>query len=212
MMNMHKVKYTRKEYREEYLNSQEWKDLRKTIMFSKPDCQCCLEKPALDVHHMVYRNIVDILYTDLLPVCRTCHELIHEAINHGFIQKNPEKIDLIIKETKNIFKNEEFKGFLKWLNSKHYLTEEEIKQISIDKVGGFCIKRICGLLKKNVKYVDLPEIKFTGRQILKIRDFIKVSAFRSLNKTKSSPIKYKRISTPKDDRKIWTAEKRLKKR
>ena len=82
----YKVKYNKQKYRNEYLKSEEWLNLRSVILKPQPSCQCCGKK-ASDVHHLVYRNIVDVKITDLLPVCRKCHTLIHEAINDGYISQ-----------------------------------------------------------------------------------------------------------------------------
>jgi hypothetical protein len=44
------------------------------------------------------------------------------------------------------------------------------------------IKKISALVKKNIWYNNLPEIKFTGSQILKIRKIIKMALYRRSNK------------------------------
>lgn len=179
IMKNHKVKYTRQEYRQEYLKSDEWKSLRSTIMNSKPDCQCCF-KEACDVHHMVYRNFVDTKILDLLPVCRSCHNLIHLAIDSGYISQKPEEVELIKEKTVGIINDQEFKEWRKWLKSKHFLSENEIQQIST--LQSFVIKKISSLIRKNIWYNNLSEIKFTGHQILKIRKIIEMALYRRKNK------------------------------
>lgn len=178
-MKKYKVKYNRREYREEYLKSDEWKSLRSIIMDSKPSCQCC-DAQATDVHHMVYRNLVDIKITDLLPVCRSCHDEIHRAIDCEYISQDVNFIDDIKEKTININKDEEYKNWKLWYNSKHLLSEEEIE--TIKSLQCFVIKKISALIRRNIWYNNLKEIKFKGSQILKIRKIIKTALYRRKNK------------------------------
>jgi hypothetical protein len=175
----HKVKYSRKEYREEYLNSEEWKSLRSLIMSSKPDCQCCKEK-ATDVHHLVYRNIVDIKISDLLPVCRPCHNLIHEAIKCKYISQDVRDLLEIKNKTLSIRDDESFQEYKEWFSSKHFLSKKEIEYIT--SLQPFVIKKISALIKKNIWYPELDQTKFSGAQILKIRELIRVALYRRSNK------------------------------
>jgi hypothetical protein len=175
----HKVKYTRKEYREEYLQSEEWKSLRTTIMDAGPNCQCCDQK-ATDVHHLVYRNIVDIKITDLLPVCRNCHDLIHQAIRDGWISQEIKDLEDIKQKTLNIKNDEQYKEHAKWLAEKHILDKED--RDAILYLQGFVIQKISALVRKNVWHDKLEEMKFTGRQILSIKEIIKVAKFRREHK------------------------------
>lgn len=174
-MKNHKVKYSRKEYREEYLKSEEWRNLRSIIMNSAPDCQCC-EQKASDVHHLVYRNIVDIKISDLLPVCRVCHNLIHEAIKCQYISQDVRDLPEIKQKTLNLKNDKLFLRHKEWYYSKHFLSEEDIKWIQSLQV--FVIKKISALVKKNIWYGDLNNLKFTGSQILKIKKIIGVALFR----------------------------------
>lgn len=175
---MEKVKYNRKEYREEYLKSDEWKKLRNLIMSTSPDCQCC-GGASSDVHHMVYRNIVDITINDLIPVCRSCHEYIHQAIDDNYISQEPKEFKSIKEKTLNILNDENYKEFRKWLLCKHSLTEKEINDIKV--LQAYVMKKISALIKRNVWYDVLQERKFTGRQILKIRQIINTAKYRREN-------------------------------
>ena len=175
-----KVKYTRSEYREEYLKSDEWKNLRSLILDSNPDCQCCGQK-ATDVHHLVYRNIVDVRITDLLPVCRNCHDYIHDAIRDGWISQEVQDLDKIKVKTINIMNDDAYVAYAKWLSEKHLLSDEE--QELICKLHGFVIQKISGLVKRNVWYDKLSFMKFTGRQIIQIRKIIETGLYRREHKT-----------------------------
>jgi hypothetical protein len=167
---MEKVKYNRHEYREEYLKSNEWKTLRELVLKIDCNCQCCRSRKANDVHHLVYRNIVDITIGDLIPVCRSCHEYIHQAIDDGWISQDSKRFNEIKNLTLNILDDEDYKLHRTWLTSKHHLSLKEIKDIKT--LHGFIIRKISGMVKRKLWYDDLNDYKFTGRQILNIRNII----------------------------------------
>lgn len=192
-MKNYKVKYNRYEYRNEYLKSDEWKQLSSQILDLKPQCQVCQNREASEVHHMVYRNLVDIKMSDLLPVCRKCHDFIHQAINDEYISQDYQKIDEIRERTLNILNDKEYEQYHKWLGSKHYLSDELIDQIK--NLQPFVIKKISGMCRRNVWFTNLHEIKFTGRQIKNIEKIIQVAVYRKRYKLDS---KYK-----KHNRKRW---------
>ena len=174
---MNKVKYTRTEYRQEYLKSDDWKQLRSLVLSASPKCQCCQNVQATDAHHMTYRNIVDIQPSDLLPVCRDCHNYIHEAIRNGYISQDPQKILETREKTKRILYDEEYEKLKQWLEDKHPLSTEEKSLVKEDK-RFVLLKRIRGLTKKHVVLENLDQVKFTGRQILQIRKAIKTFLYR----------------------------------
>lgn len=171
----HKVKYTRKEYREEYLKSEEWINLRTLVMSTDPDCQCCGKK-AHDAHHLVYRNIVDVRISDLLPVCRSCHEELHNAIDSEWISQKPCDLDLIRDKSITILKDEDYKKYKIWINQKHHLSESD--QELIKQLSPMVMKKISGFTKKNIWYDSLDKVSFTGRQILQIQKLIKLHTLR----------------------------------
>ena len=167
---MYKVKYNRKEYREEFLRSEEWRSFRDTIFKTNPPCQCCGEK-ATDLHHMVYRNIVDIRVGDVLPVCRKCHNYIHQAIKDEYISQNPKELADIKKKTLNILNDNEYKGIVRFLKSKHKLLRGEIEKMK--NLHPNIIKKISKIVNNNMWYNDLQDTEFTGRQIVAIKKLIK---------------------------------------
>jgi hypothetical protein len=52
----------------------------------------------------------------------------------------------------------------------------------LSKKKAFVIKKISALVKKNIWHDDLPDRKFTGRQILKIRKIIEIAKYRRGNR------------------------------
>ena len=181
---MRKVKYTRKEYREEYLQSEEWKKLRNLIMDSKPSCQCkgC-KNDACDPHHMVYRDIVDVKVSDILPVCRGCHNLIHEAIKNNYIPKEESQKTSLLKikeKTINITEDKKYQRYKKWLNSNHFLDEETVSKIK--EYQQIVLKQVGGLKRRYIQDIkELKRIEFSGKQIEKVRKLIQSVVYRKAN-------------------------------
>lgn len=64
----------------EYLQSDHWKALRiKALNASGSQCECCLHKHGLEIHHIHYRNLTDCEVSDLMVLCFRCHEFAHQA-------------------------------------------------------------------------------------------------------------------------------------
>lgn len=173
---MHKVKYNRHEYRTEYLRSKEWKSLRETILSTECTCQICKQVEATDVHHFVYRNLVDVTVSDLLPVCRKCHNQIHKAIDSGWISQKVEDIEDIKKKTLNILLDEEYQSYMNWYKGKHFLEKEDVQYIKVAQP--YVIKKISAVVRKNVWFDTIEERKFTGKQILIIKKILQMSKYR----------------------------------
>lgn len=70
-------------YRNTYLRSEHWQNLRlQRILRQKGNCYLCRKQfgLALDVHHIVYRNLYNVRKTDLRALCRPCHDLVHRIL------------------------------------------------------------------------------------------------------------------------------------
>lgn len=61
-----------------YIRSAKW-DRRKVDYYSKHPkvCRACGTKNEIHLHHHTYRRMRHELDEDLVPLCRTCHELCH---------------------------------------------------------------------------------------------------------------------------------------
>ncbi len=68
----------RRYYREEYLKSEHWKNLKSSKLSANPFCQSCGGNSCLDVHHIRYRDLFNVELSDLLTLCRNCHETLHK--------------------------------------------------------------------------------------------------------------------------------------
>ena len=67
-----------------YLNSPEWKSLkRQRLAIDRYTCQSCNQSGlSLEVHHLHYRTFKSESLSDLVSVCRNCHERQHQY--YGF--------------------------------------------------------------------------------------------------------------------------------
>jgi len=63
----------------EYLQTDEWRNRRQRHLESVGHrCQVCnAGRVILDVHHRTYERRGNELYTDLIVLCRTCHDIFH---------------------------------------------------------------------------------------------------------------------------------------
>lgn len=70
------------EYRN-YLRSQEWRDLRQAYLNSGMSCNCfCCHRPwdsSFVFHHCTYQRLGYERLSDIRPVCRPCHDIVHET-------------------------------------------------------------------------------------------------------------------------------------
>ena len=76
---MHKSEYI------EYLKSDEWREKRKILM-EQCDWTCSkCGKKATQLHHLNYNNIGnEELNTDVVPLCKDCHDEIHGKGEYGY--------------------------------------------------------------------------------------------------------------------------------
>jgi hypothetical protein len=64
---------------DEYYFSEKWK--RKRVYILNRDnylCQMCLTNQAVHVHHLSYQHFSNELTSELISVCKRCHEIIHD--------------------------------------------------------------------------------------------------------------------------------------
>jgi hypothetical protein len=66
----------KKEYKK-YLKLDHWKGLSRRIRQERGNCQECGKKYNLNVHHLNYDRIGNELESDLIVLCKWCHNLRH---------------------------------------------------------------------------------------------------------------------------------------
>jgi len=70
----------------QFLNSPQWKQIHKLWEGKKKkgiqrwkECFCCGATERLQLHHLKYKNVMKAyLGNNIVPVCNTCHETIHD--------------------------------------------------------------------------------------------------------------------------------------
>lgn len=97
-------------YREVYLKSDHWKFLREEKLRISPECQKCGIYSNLDVHHKEYRGLYDVRISDLVTLCRKCHEIEHKTNRREKKKKrNPNfKVKRFNKTLKQKFKENKY--------------------------------------------------------------------------------------------------------
>jgi hypothetical protein len=77
-----KIKLTRKEYYS-YIQSSEWKSIKLKYLRSNlpKDCFGCNKEYGtyqIEFHHRTYKRLGCERLMDIVPVCRQCHQAIHD--------------------------------------------------------------------------------------------------------------------------------------
>lgn len=79
IQKQHKDKPWRWPLYQQYLNSKEWAEKKKEVLFRDDYCcQLCGEVENLNVHHLTYNRVGDEALFDLVTLCSYCH-----ADEHG---------------------------------------------------------------------------------------------------------------------------------
>lgn len=70
----------------EYLKSDDWLTKRYLKRLRANRCGICGSTDNLHVHHLNYKNLVDVDMSDLRVLCKRCHFLAHELHRAGMFQ------------------------------------------------------------------------------------------------------------------------------
>jgi hypothetical protein len=66
-------------YRSMYLQSNHWRLRKKLLHFWRGyQCQVC-HQPGYDLHHLTYKHLFREWFTDLVLLCRSCHDRVHRG-------------------------------------------------------------------------------------------------------------------------------------
>lgn len=73
-----------RQWKQQYLKSPEWKTLKSEVLNrDNYTCQSCNTNGIpLEVHHITYQNFGNENLSDLVSLCRNCHQSIHDK--HGY--------------------------------------------------------------------------------------------------------------------------------
>ena len=165
---METVKLGSQAYRKEFLSSPVWIEFRNTILATSPPCSRCGAEGKVDLHHVIYRkDIYDVRASDVLPLCRKCHNLVHRAIRVGILSTtnprsknkkriNKEKWRITHLDSKTVSARESY------LRTKRSLTQREIDKIL--NCDYRAQQRIRGLFKVS-NFESIENMRFTNRTI-----------------------------------------------
>lgn len=111
-------------YRFKYLRSEHWQNLRleKLVSVDARCKNCGLRDLSNDVHHLNYRSLFDVTLDDLVVLCRKCHDMVHEALEHYREKIKRPGEEVTWKSTKHALNfivvgahvDSEWKGFAAW--------------------------------------------------------------------------------------------------
>lgn len=68
----------------DYLKSKDWELKRNEKLKRNSRCGICNDN-IVDIHHLNYRNLIDVEQSDLRRLCRRCHFLAHRLFKEGKI-------------------------------------------------------------------------------------------------------------------------------
>ena len=93
-----------------YYQSSEWQLKRKQkLSESHYQCAICMSRQNLHVHHRTYVNFKHEPLSDLIVLCKTCHELVkgrfekHQDRKYNFVNLNTiQKADKVIESLKKV--------------------------------------------------------------------------------------------------------------
>jgi hypothetical protein len=162
----------------EYLNSPAWKSTRIRFYkskYNKNECYICKKKGiCLDLHHKTYERLGKERLTDLVQLCRKCHEAIHVILerhgDEGFTLWNA------AVKCKTIFKKRGQAGLDAAVNtettySKNYLRKKRRKKQNknwLKKITRKKQKNKC-LLSHEKAYKDLCNFEKISKKQVKFR-------------------------------------------
>jgi hypothetical protein len=122
----------RQYYREEYLKSAHWEQLRANKLEHRPICELCNIRKSFDVHHINYRSLFDVTHWDLVALCRKCHTAEHvflSTVDTTIWNRRVEAVSLIIGCSQGHFENLLAAVGVKSLNSLGLLTPKNFSAI-----------------------------------------------------------------------------------
>jgi hypothetical protein len=71
-----------------YLKSPHWFDVRRAYQESDLPQRCMCGSEEVQYHHLTYERIGAERLTDLMPLCRQCHQMVHALERRGEIGLN----------------------------------------------------------------------------------------------------------------------------
>lgn len=154
-------------YREIYLKSEHWRELRAHKLRLNPACERCEATERLEPHHKSYRHIFDVTTDDLETLCRKCHTKEHEA--NGMPKRKkvsyekyfPAEVRARLAK-QDVFIDEDGNNLFKWNNLTVF--EETIFLLFDSRCAG-CGQRLNTKMMRLVRPSDAPEQGILSRGV-----------------------------------------------
>jgi hypothetical protein len=138
-----------------YMRSDDWKAKRARYFASDypNSCYCCASIGAVDLHHMTYKRLGHELLSDLLPICRNCHEELHtrlkNARQHG-LRWAPNQLRLLNRITGDPWDREGLPG-------RAVSKRVRARQKTVQSAGGCDPQRQCWGASKMTTQLYAPQ-------------------------------------------------------
>lgn len=72
----------------DYLKSAHWLQLKESLFKQLGKrCFACRSFYEIDVHHLRYRELYNVLRGDLIPLCHDCHQIAHWLFDKGVLSR-----------------------------------------------------------------------------------------------------------------------------
>ena len=81
--------YRSHEEKQQYLSTTRWKKKKMQVHLRDLVCQSCGSSFKLVVHHLRYDNLGDEPLEDLILLCSSCHEKLHQKLGYNRQQNYP---------------------------------------------------------------------------------------------------------------------------
>jgi hypothetical protein len=115
-----------------YLKSDHWQALRALAVESVGyECQMCHKKTRfVHVHHFKYRRLYNVIPSDLVVLCETCHHIVHHNIERGNKPENLEQLAQLAQEVNQRLKKSEknIAKACKIAAKKRFKTQEKLNK------------------------------------------------------------------------------------
>ncbi len=118
---------------QDYLKSDDWKKKRRSKHKAGKKCALCMSGTELHIHHLQYRNLVDVEKNDLRVLCSSCHKKVHDLIDSGKLVFKSDNSTKRFKQVYKVFKkyHPECLESLKLGIEKKRLIREKYQKIEI---------------------------------------------------------------------------------
>lgn len=146
----------------QYLKTSHWQAKRREVLeWAGHSCQLCNSKKILHVHHRNYDNLWNEQLSDLIVLCKKCHEKHHdiEPLKED-IQITPKPLPKAVEDILKVFdckKNKIPKGlFLEWVHSQNMPMANVLNDWGIIELDNV-IELTRGTNSFTATYFDEPE-------------------------------------------------------